>query len=257
MTFDDWINNPAGGKSSFMTNRQMYRDMYTAKYNKIMLREGNKFTFHTYKNKAGTHFIVHIKVPSEVVPKFYYDVVVSFTADNPAAFTTTTLKGYNVQFYTNSPDFVYTHCHAYKNADLFFGDLSNRMNKLSLTKVAVERNPQDVVGYVKSIYFAYLIIKSNNLFDKIHYTELYSEKDLQRVVRHANDVVEERQLEEAKLKAEAKRKASLEKYKEEQDRRQSLSHKGEKQFSNTIKRTPTVGSRNVAMTKRTKTTKRT
>ena len=131
------------------------------------------------------------------------------------------------------------------------------MNKLSLTKVAVERNPQDVVGYVKSIYFAYLIIKTNGLFDKIHYTEKYDEKDLIKSVRHANDVVEERQLEEAKLKAEERRKAAAEKGKSENQRRESLNHKGEKQFSRTIKKTPTVGSKNISSVRRTKVTKRT
>ena len=252
MTFDEWINNPAGGKSSFMTNRQMYRDLYTSKFNTVMLREGNNFTYSCFKNKSGTHFVLHIKVPSEVVPKFYYDVVISFTSDNPVAHTTTTLNHYNVQFYTNSPDFVFTHCHAYNQAGLFFSDLSNRMSKISLKQKAVERNPQDVVGYVKSIYFAYLIIKSRKLFDKINYKDAYSDKALQRAVKHAEDVVEEIRLAEEKMKAEARREKQRERAKEEEARYSRSAN--DERFTKMIKRTPNV--RNVDSTKRTKTIKR-
>lgn len=210
MTLNDWVNNPAGKNSAVMTNRQMYRDLYTAKFNKVMLREGNKFDYRCYKNRSGSHFLVHIKVPSEVVPKFYYDVIVSFKSDDPAAPTNPSLNKYDVQFYTNSPDFVYTHCHAYNEAGLFFTPLSKKMSKLSLKQKAVERNPNDEVGYVKSIFFAYCIIRSRGLLQKINYNDLYVEKDLINQVRHAEDVVAARQEAEAKMKAEARRAKKME-----------------------------------------------
>jgi hypothetical protein len=218
MTFDEWINNPAGGKSAVMTNRQMYRDLYTAKFNKLMLREGNNFTYTCYKNKDGSLFVIHLKVPSEVVPKFYYDVVVEFTTKNPAYIPAMDLKKYDVRFYSNSPDFVYTHCHAYVTSGLFFADLKKRMNKLSLTKKAVERNPNDEVGYVKSIFFAYLIITSRKLFDKSRYTVPYSEKSLEANVRYADDVVAERQEQGAKITAESKRAKSVDDSKQAEQR---------------------------------------
>lgn len=257
MTLNDWVNNPAGKNSAVMTNRQMYRDLYTSKFNKVMLREGNKFTYKCYKSKSGAHYVVHIKVPSEVIPKFYYDVVISFETKDPAAVTNPTLNHYDVQFYTNSPDFVFTHCHAYNKADLFFKPLAKKMSKLSLTQKAVERNPNDEVGYVKSIFFAYCIIKSRGLLQKINYTEKYNEKDLINNVRHAEDVVTARQEAEAKMKAEARRAKRLEDAKNRERAnivRQSI--KG-KPSSSAIKITPTVsGSKSMKNSKYTKYSKR-
>lgn len=210
MTLNDWVNNPAGKNSAVMTNRQMYRDLYTSKFNKVMLREGNKFTYKCYKSKSGAQFVLYIKVPSEVIPKFYYDVVISFETKNPAMVNNPSLIQYDVQFYTNSPDFVFTHCHAYNKADLFFKPLAKKMSKLSLTQKAVERNPNDEVGYVKSIFFAYCIIKSRGLLQKLNYTDPYIEKNLVNEIRHADDVVAARQEAEAKMKAEARRAKRLE-----------------------------------------------
>lgn len=253
MTFDDWLKNPAGKKSAVMTSRQMYRDMYTQKYNKVMLREGNKFEYKCYKNKLGNRFLIHIKVPSEIIPKFYYDVIISFTTNNPALYASPSLKGYDVQFYTNSPDFVYTHCHAYVKAKLFYTPLSKRMNKLSLTKTAVERNPHDQVSYVKSIVFAYFIMQSKSLFSKTVYTDTINDKDLLRNVRQADEVVAARQ--EAAIKLEKEKKRT----KIENDRKADVDRhkKNPNAFTtstgsvSTIKRTSTV-----ATTGKTKATKR-
>ena len=244
MTLNDWANNPAGKNSAVMTNRQMYRDLYTSKFNKVMLREGNKFTYKCYKSKSGAQYVLHIKVPSEVVPKFYYDVVINFETKNPAAVTNSSLSQYDVQFYTNSPDFVFTHCHAYNKANLFFKPLAKKMSKLSLTQKAVERNPNDEVGYVKSIFFAYCIIKSRGLLQKLNYTDQYIEKNLINDVRHADDVVAARQEAEAKMKAEARRAKRLE---EDKNREKTTaihqSIKG-KPSGTAIKITPTISSSN-------------
>ena len=255
MTFEEWINNPAG-KSAVMTNRQMYRDMYTAKFNKVMLREGNSFKYHCYKTKHN-EFIIHIKVPSEVVPNFYYDVVVSFTSKIPTSITTTNLNKYDVQFYTNSPDFVYTHCHAYNKNKLFFTDLEKKMSKLSLTQKAKERNPNDSVGYVKSIYFAYLIMKYKDLFSKSNFIDSYDKKAFTNEIRQAEEVVEMRQLAEEKMRREAKNAKAVEadRQRDLETSRKSLPSSARSKIVNNIgstKRTNVIGSssRHVRRTKR-------
>lgn len=253
MTFDDWLKNPAGKKSAVMTSRQMYRDMYTQKYNKVMLREGNKFEYKCYKNKLGNRFLIHIKVPSEVIPKFYYDVIISFSTNNPALYASPSLKGYDVQFYTNSPDFVYTHCHAYVKAKLFYTPLSKKMNKLSLTKTAVERNPKDQVSYVKSLVFAYLIMQSKLLFTKNNYTSILDDKQLISKVRMADDVVAARQAAQAKLSKENKHTKAANDRKVELDRR----NKNPKAFTgSTATVSNTKKTSTVSKVSKTKTTKR-
>lgn len=220
MTFEQWIQNPAGLKTAVMTNRQMYRDFYTSKFDKIMLREGNNFRYFCYK--TANDYIIHIKVPSEVIPKFYYDVVIFFYTNNAPTVTNSTLKNYDVKFYTNSPDFVYTHCHAYVVGDLFFTGLSKKMNKLSLTKTAIERNPKDDIGYVKSIFFAYLIMQRKQLFEKSIYVDKYSEKYLLSTVSHADDVVQARQEVEVRLREQERREKKEQKKAEREAMRPKL-----------------------------------
>ena len=45
MTFDEYINNPMGIKSAVISNREMYRKMYTEKFDKVMVREVGKMDY--------------------------------------------------------------------------------------------------------------------------------------------------------------------------------------------------------------------
>lgn len=202
MTFEDWIQNPSGKGSAVVTNRQMYHDMYMAKYNKIMLREGNTFTIKLFKERHETAYYAYIKVPSEVIKNFYYDVVIKFFTDNKGLQAGRSLKQYDIQVFTNSPDFVFTHCHAYVKAGLFLKEMSPRMSRVAIRTRATERNPRDEVGYVKSIYFAYLIMKYRNLFDKTHYAEVYDRNNLLRYVMDADTKTALRQEAEERLRKE-------------------------------------------------------
>ena len=75
ITFKDYINNPMGVKNSVFSNREMYRNLYKDKLDKLLVRESGKIDYYLYTNKD--IYIVHIKVPSETVKDFYYDVVLS------------------------------------------------------------------------------------------------------------------------------------------------------------------------------------
>ena len=76
MNFDKYIDNPSGG-SSVVTNRNMYKEMYKQKFNAVLVREQGKINYSVYKAKDNTDsYFIHMKIPSEVIPKFYYDVVI-------------------------------------------------------------------------------------------------------------------------------------------------------------------------------------
>jgi hypothetical protein len=164
MTFDDYIKNPMGKKNSVFSNMQMYRDMYKKKLDLIMLREAGKITYNLYMN--GNDYIVHIRIPSEVVPKFYYDTVVEFSTINPFTSMKKDLRDYDVRFYSNDPSFCFTFAHAFKKHNMFIDMLKPKMPKTFLNTVAKERNAGSNVGYVKSLFFLYLIMNSKGLFQK-------------------------------------------------------------------------------------------
>lgn len=195
MTLEEYIKNPMG--SSVMTNRQVYYNMYSEKWNTIRLRENGLILYTLYKSNE--EYFIHFKIPSEVVPKFYYDTILRFYPPKDAraeAIKSRTLNNYDVQFYSNDPSFCFTFAHAFNKNGLFIKDLESKMIEKCLKQKAVEKNPKDEVGYVKSLYFAYLETKEKGLMLKSKWEVLarpYSKKVWTIVVEHAYDVVERRQ----------------------------------------------------------------
>ena len=111
---------------------------------------------------------------------------------------------------------MYTFAHAMLTNDMFIRDLVPRMSKQAVKKVATEKNPKNEIGYVKSIYFAYLIMRNYSLFEKVNYEtygEKYNKKRLLEEIVHADIKIEARQLAQQELnkKNKKERQASTEK----------------------------------------------
>lgn len=211
MTFNQYIQNPMGIANAVISNREMYRKFYNEKFDKIVLRETgrlNNMENHLYKD--GDRYIAYLKIPSEVVPQFYYDVVIEFTEPKTKdknikkKITGNSLEDYYVRFYSNDPSFVFTFCHAFIKNDMFFKEFSNKMSKQAIKNRAVQKNPKDVVGYVKSLYFAYILMSRRGLFNKLKYVEKYNKHALDVRVMDADKKILLRQEEAAKLQKQQK-----------------------------------------------------
>jgi hypothetical protein len=220
MTYDEWYDNPSGKGTAVMTSRQMYKDMYARKFNLVSLRETAKFTCTPYKSGDEYTYYLHIKVPSEVIKDFYYDVVIEFFTKDSSISVSPTLRKYDIRVFSNDPAFVFTHVHAYSKANMIIKDLEAKLPKESLKRVAVEKNPKDDIWYVKSLIFAYYIIRQKDLFNKIHYktAHIFKKKELLSKIMHASDKINLRQEAEKKLKEEERRKKRLELRKETERR---------------------------------------
>lgn len=170
MTFDEYITNPMGRSNAVLSAgvREAQRKIYSSKFDNILLRENGKIDYNLYKGKGDVYYI-HIKIPSEVVENFYYDVVLKFTGSANLASSTTGLDKYQVQFFSNDPAFVYTYAYVFRKKGLFIQELSRKMSSKALRSPANEKNPENQVGYVKSLFFAYLFMKNRGLFSKIKY----------------------------------------------------------------------------------------
>lgn len=190
MTFDDYIQNPMGRENAVISNRNMYRDLYKAKLDKILVRENGKIEYHCYS--IGVKYMCYLKIPSEVVPKFYYDVLVEFSPSKKLV-GSGSLKDYNVRFFSNDPSFVFTFAHAFIKNGLFINNFSDKMSEKAIKEVAKEKNPRNQVGYVKSLYFAYLIMQSRGLFSKLKYVDPYSEVMVKRSIEPADKKIKDRQ----------------------------------------------------------------
>lgn len=187
MTFQQYIDNPLGKRNAVFSQRDMYKNLYTDKFNKLVLREAGKIVSMLYIDKRLNRYIIHVKVPSESVKNYYYDAVVCFYTHDPTVAASATLEGYNVQFFSNDPAFVFTYLRAFLKHGLFFEDCRPKSSKQALENDPTTTNPYELPGYSKILYFTYLYMKSKNLFQKhmfVNYGETYSKSKLLNNIEH-------------------------------------------------------------------------
>ncbi|MBR6289320.1 MAG: hypothetical protein IKR19_08295 [Acholeplasmatales bacterium] len=207
ITMDQYIVNPMGKRNAVMNAvaREAIAADYLKRYGRLMMREHSIMNHTLYIDKKNNRYIAHIKVPSETVPKFYYDIVLEFTANEDVKAGGEDLFKYNCRFFSNDPAFVYTYAHVFKEDDIFYTDLRSKMSKLALKKSPTETNPSNTVGYVKTIYFAYLFMKARDLNNRSKFTAQAIPMSLKRLiseVEDADDKITKRQEEGDKLRKE-------------------------------------------------------
>lgn len=194
MNFKQYIENPLGKKNAVFQQRDMYKAMYTEKFGALNLREAGKIDHTLYYDSNNDAYFIHVKIPSEVVPKFYYDVVIRFHTSDNGLKTSPSLDMYDVDFFSNDPSFVFTYLKVFLDLGMFVEDLKPKSSKMALKHDPVEKNPYKIPGYVKSIYFTYLFMKQRGLFLKMPYKALpYNKKALLAQVEHCDKKIADRQ----------------------------------------------------------------
>ena len=165
MTYEEYIKNPMGKDNAVLNNisREAMRTVYTNKFDNILLRENNKITYYLAHDNANNVYWAYFKIPSETVKKFYYDVVVKFTADKKIKSAGTDLFKYNASFFSNDPSFVFSFAYVFNKNNMFIQELSKKMSNEALRSKPKEKNRKELVGYVKSLYFTYLLMENRSL----------------------------------------------------------------------------------------------
>jgi hypothetical protein len=254
MTFDQYINNPMGKGSvaNTVAQRDSWKLRYKEKFDQINLREAGKINYFLYYNEKSNIFVIHILIPSEVLKGFYYDTVIEFTSDNSDATISTNLNGYNVKFYSNDPSFVFTYMKVFHDNDMLIDWLESKSPKKAIKEDPKETNPYKIPGYVKSIYFAYLLMKNKGLFLKKNFTvygKKLNKKQIESQIMHADKKIQ--------LRIELGQKQEKEQREERRKKQKPISKKPAT-TSKAIKSSPVV--KNVIKsptTKRTKTSRKT
>lgn len=216
MTFKQYIENPLGKRNAVFSQRDMYKALYSDKFDKLFLREAGKINFKMYYDD-NDKFYIHIKIPSEGIKNFYYDAVIMFYTNDAAVHSQPTLENYNVKFFSNDPAFVFTYLRVFLKNDLFFEDLKVKSSKLALKEDPKQTNPYQIPGYSKILYFTYLFMKMKNLFAKYMYKTYgskYNKKDFLKKVMHTDEKIALRE-ELGKKEAAEKRKEEIKERKEE------------------------------------------
>lgn len=165
LTMEQYITNPIQSPILTATMRESMRSSYIKKFNAILLREHGVFNYFLYKDETNNKYYAYFKIPSETIERFYYDTIIEFSADQDIAEAGKNLFKYNVRFYSNDPSFVYSYAYTFNKKGLFITDFVSKMSQKALRDHPKEKNPGELVGYVKSIYFAYLFMKLRSFND--------------------------------------------------------------------------------------------
>lgn len=192
LTLKEYINNPGGKGDSTNNQKELTKQLYTQKFDALLAREASLIKIRQFKN--GDKYIIVFKIPDETVEKFYYDVVFEFYAKNTDIENEHTLNNYYVRFYSNDPAFMFTYAYVFNKNGLFIKDLESRMSKLALTQKPIQRNPNESIGYIKTMYFAYLYFKFKGYDKKVLWekAENYSKSQLLDYIMHAEDKLNQR-----------------------------------------------------------------
>lgn len=175
MTFQQFLQNPTGPYSSFFGKRENIKTDLETRFGKLLGSAKNKaFDCKLYKEKNNYYF--HIKVPSEQFSSIIYDVVIELVPKSTAVLTEGTLLNYHLMFFSNSPSFVYTYAYISKKDKLLIPFLEGKLNEAALTKAPSVKNPIEIYGFEKSIYFALLYIKYKNFHVKTALPPIDKEK---------------------------------------------------------------------------------
>ena len=197
ITFPGYIKNPSGSRAMMVGEKNLAQQLYTDKYNKMMLRVNGKIDYLLYK-KDNDRFIIYMKIPSESTETLFYDVVVEFFTKDITQKSLNKLDGYNIRMFSNDPNFIFTFAYVFYERGLIIPELKKKISKVALKTNPAKSNPNKVVGYVKSLYFAYLFMQSHGLFNKLNWmnamTNLNAAKDIfEKAVANSDDKIAQAQ----------------------------------------------------------------
>lgn len=164
-TFDNYINNPSG-KGSAVT-ASINKDTYNAELLSLESKNGKvKYTvYRQSKIGGGITYYIHFLIPSST-KGFFHDVVIEFNPNPDDSISDKSIKKYTVRFFCNDDNFVYTYAYAYKSHGVLIAELEKLLPFRSIAQKPTMRNPDNAMGYNKSIIFAYLVMIRDNLFLK-------------------------------------------------------------------------------------------
>lgn len=169
ITLENYIKNPSGGRARMVGEAEAVRNVYTEKFNKLMLRVAGKIDYVMFK-EGNDRYLILIKIPSESVKNVTYDVVFDFFVNDDGKARSNHLNDYYVRFFSNDPNFNFTYANVFRKNNLLVPELRSLFDPIVFKESPKTTNPNRTVGYVKSLYFAYLYFKLRGLDNKINWT---------------------------------------------------------------------------------------
>lgn len=115
-------------------------EQYRKEYNAFQLTNKSPFTHTVYNVSPNDRRVIHVKVPSETVRNFYYDVL--FEVEYGP--TVSKYEDCDVYIFSNSPSFVYTYAYVFYHLDLNSSNSNSKSRKTGmLINTLTNKIPRD------------------------------------------------------------------------------------------------------------------
>lgn len=130
-----------------------------AKYQKMYKDEGSKIELSAH-TKIKDSFYFHVKIPSKSKEDMnvFYDVVIRFFTDKPDSLKSSHIRDYYIQFFSNSPGFIYNYAVLYKQHGYLIEELYQKLDPRFFDTLPEKSNAKMDISYDKSIYFACMFL---------------------------------------------------------------------------------------------------
>lgn len=244
-TLEEFIKAPFG-KPEIKSNE------FEQKYQK--LKRDHRISIAGYTTVKES-YLLHIKVGSDSNPNQFYDVIFYFFTDDPKQKKSRTLRGYKVQFFSNSPSFIYQYAALYKKEGFLIESLFDKMEALYADMMPDKANATHKLSYDKSIYSACRFMEDQKIsaFSKfgIILQKKKTEEQFFRDIKDFSEVKFSSSIYETQKKIDKKMKEDSNKKKEEKKKHVTKPGNGHK-----ITATKTTGNVTINKIKPSKSTKK-
>lgn len=194
LTLGEYGKNPSRDRTVPLATRESLRALYALKYS-VLMQSYNSIQFFMDIAEKGEYYF-YIKIPSETIRNFFYDVVIKLTPPPGIGDKVDKLDDYYIQVFSNDPAFAYTYAYAYNKEKLIVPELVNKFPEEFISDKPKVTNPKLNINYSKVIYFGYLYLKQKGYFSKkiIDKSKIkrFSYKDLPSLVLDVDKKIAER-----------------------------------------------------------------
>lgn len=161
-TLEQFLFNPFGMHNSNIPKAREFDILYEKERSSI------KLVGYTVVEDS---YFFHVKIPSKSQKndKVYHDVVIRFFTDNPESLNSNHIRDYYIQFFSNSPGFIYKYAVLYKKYDYLIKFLYDKLDPEYFDKLPKNMESESDLSFDKSIYFAckYLSEKKFRVLNKV------------------------------------------------------------------------------------------
>ena len=206
LILQEFLENPVGKGSSIIPNKNLIIEDLQRRYEKLLEKGFSKPEVYKIKNT----FYFLFTIPSESERNNTYDVMIEFSDPDNKYNSDIVIKRYKMRFFSNCPSFTFTYAYVFNDNDSMVKFLRNKYEGIVLSDAPSMRNPQGVISFEKSTYFASLFLKEHSHYlNKVFLNQIALNSNatsLASKVRKTNQIMKEIQSEKNRIKEENAKK---------------------------------------------------